>query len=267
MRRLRIITLVCFLLSAALLGTSTAYHAWKEDKTIPVIECPEEPLVLSVKDSGGDVLLRDVTAWDEKDGDLTAKLLVEGIDRTSDGAITVTYVAADSDRHVTSKSRELRYTDYTPPRFALTKDLRYSMGGSIRIKDRMTATDVVDGDLSDRIKVNSNELSPYYEGTYPVTFEVTNSLGDTSSITMDVVVRNFAAGEPRINLSQYLVYRKAADSFDPRAYLVSVMGGSVDSVSVQMPEGGLTTGVSRVTYSCVGQNGTVGSTVLYVVTE
>ena len=141
------------------------------------------------------------------------------------------------------------------------------MGSSIRIKDRLTAADVVDGDLSDRIKVNSNDLSPYYEGTYPVTFEVTNSLGDTSSITMDVVVRNYAAGEPRISLTEYLVYREAGTPFDPRAYLDSVSGGAVGDVSIQLPEGGLSTGVSRVTYSCVGQNGTVGSTVLYVVTE
>ena len=55
--------------------------------------------------------------------------------------------------------------------------------------------------------------------------------------------------------------------FDPRAYLDSVSGGAVGDVSIQLPEGGLSTGVSRVTYSCVGQNGTVGSTVLYVVTE
>ena len=267
MKRLRIITLVCFLLSAAALGASTAYQVWSEDKTIPVIDCPETPLVLSVKDSGEEALLQDVTAYDEKDGDLTDKLLLEGIDRSAEGDITVTYVVADSDHHVVSRSRTLQYTDYAPPRFALSKDLRYSMGSSIRIKDRLTAADVVDGDLSDRIKVNSNDLSPYYEGTYPVTFEVTNSLGDTSSITMDVVVRNYAAGEPRISLTEYLVYREAGTPFDPRAYLDSVSGGAVGDVSIQLPEGGLSTGVSRVTYSCVGQNGTVGSTVLYVVTE
>ena len=267
MKRLRIITLVCFLLSAAALGASTAYQVWSEDDTIPVIDCPETPLVLSVKDSGADALLRDVTAYDEKDGDLTEHLMLEGIDRSAGGDITVTYVVADSDHHVVSRSRTLQYTDYTPPRFALSKELRYPMGGSVRIKDRMTATDAVDGDLSDRSKVNSNDLTPYYEGTYPVTFEVTNSLGDTSSLTMDVVVRNYAAGEPRINLTEYLVYRKAGEPFDARAYLESVSGGAEEDVAIHLPEGGLVPGVSQVTYSCAGQNGTVGTAVLYVVTE
>lgn len=265
MRRLRIITLICFILSAAALGASTAYRIWKTDDTVPVITCPDAPLVLSVKDSGTEALVRDVTAWDEKDGDLTADVMVEGIQRDADGTLTVTYVVADGDHHVTSRQRSVQYTDYTPPRFSLTQELRYSMGASVRIKDRMSAWDVIDGDLSDRIKVNSNDLSAYYEGTYPVTFEVTNSLGDTASITLDVVIRNYAAGEPRITLTKYLVYRAAGDPFDPMAYVESVTGGG--AVSAQMPEGGLQPGVSRVTYTAVGTGGAVGSTVLYVVTE
>ena len=267
MKRLRIFTLICLLLSAAALGASTAYQLRNEDKTIPVIDCPETPLVLSVKDSGSEALLRDVTAYDEKDGDLTDRLLLEGIDRAAGGDIEVTYVVVDSDHHVARRSRTLQYTDYRPPRFALSKELRYSMGSNVRIKDRLTASDMVDGDLSDRIKVNSNDLSPYYEGTYPVTFEVTNSLGDTATLTMDVVVRNYAAGEPHINLTQYLVYRKTGERFDALAYLDSVNGGEVENVSVQMPEGGLSAGVSKVTYSCVGTSGVIGSAVLYVVTE
>ena len=126
---------------------------------------------------------------------------------------------------------------------------RSAVANALRLLDlpEAIAEHVVDGDLSDRIKVNSNDLSPYYEGTYPVTFEVTNSLGDTASLTMDVVVRNYAAGEPRITLTQYLVYRKAGERFDARAYLDSVSGGAVEDVAIQMPEGGLSAGVSQVT--------------------
>ena len=118
MRKLRIITLVCFLLSAAALGASTAYQVWSEDKTIPVIDCPEEPLVLSVKDSGTEVLMRDVTAYDEKDGDLTDQLLLEGIDRAADGDITVSELAARTDyscRHISRIFTE--YFGYSPKTF------------------------------------------------------------------------------------------------------------------------------------------------------
>ena len=267
MRRLRIITIVGLILSALLLTGVMYYQRETGDQSIPVIQCPDTPLVLSMTGEGREGLLADVTAYDEKDGDLTDRLLLQGVDKGKDGTAVATYAVADSDGHVVTRTREVRYTDYVPPRFALSKELRYAMGSSVRIKDRLTASDMVDGDLSDRIKVNSNDLSPYYEGTYPVTFEVTNSLGDTATLTMDVVVRNYAAGEPRITLTQYLVYRKAGERFDARAYLDSVSGGAVEDVAIQLPEGGLSAGVSQVTYSCVGQNGTVGSTVLYVVTE
>ena len=67
MRRLRIITLVCFLLSAAALGASTAYQAWSEDKTIPVIDCPETPLVLpstkKKKDLARELGVSRTTLW------------------------------------------------------------------------------------------------------------------------------------------------------------------------------------------------------------
>lgn len=265
MRRLRIITLVCFVLSAVLLAASTVYHNIRRDDTLPVIQCPEEPLVLSVED-GEEALLQNVTAYDEKDGDLTDGVLIQGVSKSGDAA-TVTYAVVDSDHHVAVKQRELRYTDYVPPRFALSKELRYSVGTQIRIKDRMTAGDMVDGDLSDRIRVTASSLTAYNPGTYPATFEVTNSMGDTSSVTLDIVVRNYESGEPQIRLSQYLIYRAAGEDFDPMAYLDSVSGGDESAVTAVLPEGGLTKGLCQVTYSCEGWSGVTGSTVLYVITE
>lgn len=267
MRRLRIITLVLLVASAVLLAASTAYQKWGEDQTIPVIRCPEEPLTLSVKDGGGTALLQGVTAWDEKDGDLTGALLIQDVKKQDGGSAVVTYAVVDADNHVATATREIRYTDYAPPRFALTKELRYSVGTTLRIKDRLTASDMIDGDLSDRIKVVSSSSSMSGEGTYPATFQVTNSLGDTASITLDIVVRNYGLGEPRIQLSQYLIYQKAGQTLDPWTYLESVSGGDREDVEIQMPENGLTKGVNQVIYTCGEQGGSQGSAVLYVVVE
>ena len=268
MKRLRIITLICLILSAALTVASTVSARLRQDDTLPEIRCPEEPLVIAMAEAEDDRLLRDVTAWDEKDGDLTGRVLVQSVEKTVGGSTaSVTYAVSDSDNHVATCTREVQYTDYQPPRFALSRELRYPVGSTVRVKDRLTAWDALDGDLSDRIRVISSNTNTAAQGSYPVTFEVTNSLGDTASLTMDVVVRNYAAGEPRITLTQYLVYRKAGERFDARVYLDSVSGGAVEDVAIQLPEDGLSAGVSQVTYSCVGQNGTVGSTVLYVVTE
>lgn len=269
MKKFRILILILFLLSAAGLGASTVYHTLNDDKTIPVIQCPQEPLVLSVGENNTEKLLEGVTAWDEKDGDLTGSILIQGTSGTISGSeTTITYAVVDSDDHVATASRVVQYSDYTPPRFGLEGELRYSVGNVIRVKDRLTAYDVVDGDISDRIKISSNtSMVTGMEGTYPMTFEVTNSLGDTASITLDVVVRNYAAGEPIIRLKQYLVYRTADQYFDAMSYVESVSGGQAEEVSVTYPPGGLTDGLCQVTYTCTGPSGIQGSATLYVVTE
>ena len=152
MKKFRILILILFLLSAAGLGASTVYHALNDDKTIPVIQCPQEPLVLSVGENSTEKLLEGVTAWDEKDGDLTGSILIQGTSGTISGSeTTITYAVVDSDDHVATASRVVQYSDYTPPRFGLEGELRYSVGNVIRVKDRLTAYDVVDGDISDRI--------------------------------------------------------------------------------------------------------------------
>ena len=267
MKRFRILTYVCLVLSACLLAVSTLYHQRTEDRSIPEIQCPDTVLTVSMEESGA-ALLQDVTAWDEKDGDLTDKVLLQGVDkRAGSSSATVTYAVADSDNHVVTATREIRYTDYQPPRFSLEKELRYSVGSPLRIKDRLTASDRIDGDLSDRIRVVSGSTNTYNEGTYPATFQVTNSLGDTASVTLDIVIRNYETGEPRIQLAEYLIYRAAGAPFDPMSYVESVSGGDLADVACELPQDGLVKGVNKVVYTCRGENGCEGTAVLYVIVE
>ena len=264
MKRLRIITIVGLVLSALLLTGVTLYQRETGDRSIPVIRCPDTPLVLSMTGEGREKLLANVTAYDEKDGDLTDRLLLQGVDKGTDGTAVASYAVADSDGHVVTCTREVRYTDYTPPRFSLSRELRYSVGAMVRVRDRLTAYDMLDGDISSRIKLLSGTTS-YDEGVYPVTFQVTNSLGDTASVTLEVVVRNYAAGEPRIELKEYLIYQKQGQRLDPMDYLKSVTGGDLESVTAALPEGGLQKGINAVRYTCPGS--TEGTAVLYVVCE
>ena len=174
MKKLKIFTLVLFLLTGSALAASEYYHYRAEDRTLPVLQCPDEPLVISVGENSREKLLEGVTAWDDKDGDLTERVLIQGIAKTVEGSeTTITYAVVDSDDHVAHRTRTVRYTDYAPPQFALSRELRYSVGAAVQIRDRLTATDLIDGDVSERIKVTSSGLSAYAEGTYPVTFLVT----------------------------------------------------------------------------------------------
>ena len=126
---------------------------------------------------------------------------------------------------------------------------------------------MIDGNINDRIRINTNNLSPYYAGLYPVTFEVTNSLGDHVSLTLEVEIRTIADNEPVITLDTYLVYMTAeeAKSFKPMKYIKEVIGAEKSAVYADKSR--LKEGVNRITYSCRNEIGVRGSVVLYVVVE
>ena len=267
MKRMRITLLALLALSLFLLCVSFGVRQLTEDHTLPVIACDQQELRVSAKD-GREALLQGVTANDDKDGDLTDSIVVEQVTGTGTaGKVTVTYAVADSDHHVASCSRTVIYTDYVPPRFSLSRPLIYDVGGSLQVRDRLGATDMIDGSLTDRIKINASSLSTSYAATFPITMEVTNSLGDTSVLTLDVVVRDSERGAPEIRLKQYLVYQKQGAEFDSTAYVGSVIGGETDNVTVSLPDGGLRRGVNQVTYSCTNSMGLTGTTTLYVIVE
>ena len=56
-------------------------------------------------------------------------------------------------------SRTVRYTDYEKPHFSLSQGLVYPVGGSVTLLDRLTATDVIDGDISDNIRVTTQNVT------------------------------------------------------------------------------------------------------------
>lgn len=259
--------IVLFLLSAVFMEATSLIRMVQEDKSVPVISVPKETLMLSIAQDSKEVLMQGVTAWDAKDGNLTDHICLQSISRLTGNQMEAVYAVCDSDDHVTTASRSFQYYDFAPPRFKLTAPLCYNVGSSIVVKDRLFAEDVMDGDLSDQIRVFTNGLTPYSEGVYPVTFEVTNSFGDTSSITLDIQVKAVTAGVPVIELSEYLVYTYLGDAFDPMAYLTSVENGRKSDVTVEMPVGGLSEGMNQVKFSCMGENGLEGTTVLYVMAE
>lgn len=270
MKRLRYAVLILLVTSALLLGVTTLINIIRKDNTLPHIEVPEETLVLSVEDHSGDAILSGLTAWDGKDGDLTSHIMMQNVTLQEEQKMKVTYAVVDSDNHVAEASRIVEYYDYISPRFSLKSPLCYTTSSTIRIKDRLKAEDMLDGDISDRVKVDAKNLVPQYEGVYPVSFEVTNSLGDTSSITLNVTIRPSVVGEPIIRLREYLIYINSEDEFKAKKYLLSVKEGDTDidaNVIVELPQDGFKKGVNEVTYRCMGTRGIEGSTVLFVVME
>ena len=64
MKKLKIFTLVLFLLTGSALAASEYYHYRAEDRTLPVLQCPDEPLVISVGENSREKLLDVVWGYD-----------------------------------------------------------------------------------------------------------------------------------------------------------------------------------------------------------
>lgn len=194
----------------------------RTDKKAPEIIFPEEPLQLSMADPE-DALLQGVTASDNRDGDVTASVIVERIQLTDgDGSILIKYAAFDRSGNVAKAERAARYTDYERPRFTLSGSLLIEEQSSLDLMDLVGASDPLDGNIRHRIRATSLDGGSIAGlGEHEVEFRVTNSLGDTVRMVLPVEV--YAAGtyQGYLELTDYLVYVKTGDTFDAGDYLSS----------------------------------------------
>lgn len=210
---------VLFVIVALLFCGMLVYENYMVDDIAPVILCEEESIRVSVTD-GDETLLEGVTASDNVDGDLTDQVMVKSVSPLI-GADTakVTYFVFDSSDNVATASRMVQYRDYERPHFALSEPLVYRVGSTVTLLDRLTAEDDIDGDISDSIRVTAQNLSVDYAGTYSVTVQVTNSLGDTAVLPLRVVMDSYGAVNKLVELTEYIVYLDEGDDFDPEDYI------------------------------------------------
>lgn len=80
-----------------------------DDKTAPQLMIPESPITY-VEGSPQSVLLIDVTAWDNRDGDLTENVRIYSIAVLENGKeALVTYAVYDEAANMTKKTRIVNY--------------------------------------------------------------------------------------------------------------------------------------------------------------
>ena len=202
------------------------------DHIAPEISFLSEEIEVSVGVTEAE-LLSGVTARDNRDGDATGSLLVEGIsDLEPDHTAEVTYAAFDKAGNVAKAKRTLRYIDYESPRFTLSAPLVFRSGTSFNVLNYIGAVDAIDGALDDRIKATlvSRDSSITAEGVHLVEFRVTNSMDDTVYLTVPVEVYPSNAYNAAVELSENLVYLEKGSRLDPNSYLkaLRVSGDLID---------------------------------------
>lgn len=227
---------------AAAVGVFGAYLLWIHnmlDTTGPVITFEQEVLEISVDDPQ-DALMRGVHAQDARDGDVTASLLVESVyGINEDNQVEVVYAAFDRAGNVSKQSRRVCYRDYESPRFELFASLSFPGGSNFDVLDYVGAKDVLEGDIRRRVRATliSNTKSIDLVGNHTVRFQVTNSLGDTVVTDLPVEVYDPEWYTASVRLTDYLLYLKKGDAFEPEKYLESfVVRGDEINVSRGIPE-------------------------------
>lgn len=244
------------------------------DSTVPVIQMDQEQIEVSVKDK--EALLKGVIAKDEKDGDITSKIVVESISKFVDKKehiCNVTYAVSNSAGHVAKASRKVKYIDYISPRFILKKPLCLETGSDTSVEDIIGAKDIIDGDISNKVKILSRGISTNTSGDNTVTAQVTNSLGDTVKLKATVIIKQDNNISPTIKLKKNIEYIKKNTEFDAKSFIKSVEdidGKSMDIGSVNIKSSSVKTnkvGCYTVEYSVVDHAGNEGTTYLTVMVE
>ena len=206
------------------------------DRLGPEILMDQESITVP-SSAGDEEILAGVTAVDRADGDVTSSLIVESLTPFIDkGRRNAYIVAIDSDNHVTRVSREIIYSDYRSPLFALTKPLRFPKGTD-SILTNITASDVLDGDLTDHIRISEEyRLTNNTPGEYPMVFTVTNSAGDISTLPATVTIYDPAetAAGPEVRLGTGLVNVPAGSGVDLFDYISQV---AIDGVTLRAVPG------------------------------
>ena len=235
MRYIKMILLTLFVVVGVLFGITTLRDAASGRSVGPKIQCDSELLEVSVSDDT-EALLAGVTASDAQDGDLTDKIRIQGVSKLiTDDTAKVSYIVFDSHGNAATVSRMLRYTDYSRPRFYVETPLVFSENETITILNRIRAEDVLDGDLTDSIRISALSATSDPD-IQSVAVQVTNSMGDTTRLDLPVIIHSGLVGRPEVELSDYLVYLDEGDSFKAEKYLVRVEtpDGTGDTDEVQI---------------------------------
>lgn len=147
----------------------------------------------------------NVTAIDAEDGNLTSqiKVIKNTVNTNKAGVYEVTYQVTDKGGATTTKTIKVTVKENKAPVIDAS-DKVITQNKEFNAKDKVTATDEEDGDLTSEIKVVTNTVNIKEIGTYKVVYEVTdkNNKKTTKEIKVEVVKDRL----PVINVTDQFIF-------------------------------------------------------------
>ena len=223
-RLLRGVSIAALALALALFIAAQVNERMNRDDTLPTITADSDTIEIPC-DYTQEQLLAGISASDAKDGDLTGQVLVGNFTRFIEpGVCDLNYVVFDSSEHMATLTRRVRFTDYHSPRFGLAEPLVFaeSTTNNTEVRALFSASDVLDGDLTDWITYVETDAAYNNPGDYTITMEVRNSFGDTVSYAFPIHIYERNTQDFDITLTEPLVYVEQGSGFDPLSYVESV---------------------------------------------
>lgn len=271
MRILRAVVSLAFVVTLAAFLFFYISNVSKADKTYPEIKIENEFIDVSLNADEKE-LMKGVTAFDEKDGDITDKIVIESVSKfMQKGVSLVTYSVCDADNHVATETRKINYKNYESPKFYMKESLVFSTTEHVVLTDYIGATDVIDGDISDSLIVTTDDYDSSKDGTYKIAVQAANSKGDTIYLNLPVVVKKDWTNNLHINLSDYLIYISQGKDIDFNKYVESTTNQANKKIKSNM---NIKTdfnkdkpGTYSVNYYANGSDGSTGHTILTVIVE
>ena len=277
MRKAKIGSILLLLISVIIFVGFKITIKMVQDTTPPVLSCASEVLEVSVSVTEEE-LLADVSAQDDKSGDVSDQLVIESMSEIAeDGTCTITYAAVDEKMNVGRVRRTLRYTDYQKPTFDLSQPLIFPVGSRINVFDSISAHSVMDGSLDEKIKYAlKTDLITTEVGEYPIEFRVKDSAGSQVYLTISIEIYDSKYSDLELQLSDYLVYLEKGSAFQPTAYFKgaqtahgadgNTLSVTADDLQIQSNVDTQTEGTYYADY-ILNYNGLQGKTRLIVVVE
>lgn len=128
------------------------------------------------------------TATDKEDGDLTNKIVVEGtVSINTPGKYTITYKVTDSFNQTTTKQIIIEVIKDLEP-VITASDITLKEGTTYNLLTGVSATDNEDGNITNKVTIQTNNVDFNTPGKYQVTYKVSDSCNHTVTKVINVTI-------------------------------------------------------------------------------
>ncbi|MGX5573041.1 immunoglobulin-like domain-containing protein [Bacillus toyonensis] len=237
-------------------------HVWVKRGEKPILRLPYR-VSINVGDKFDP--MTGVSAIDEKDGDITSKIKVDGnVDTSKPGTYEVTYTITNSKgltivRKQPVKVKETEGTKNEAPVLTVPFTTTLHVGEEFDPMAGVSATDKEDGNLTNKVKYKGN-VDTSKPGKYIVEYWVVDSKGVNATATRSVIVKEneeIPDMEPKLTAPTKTTIN-VGDKFDPMAGVSATDKEDGDITSKVTVDGSVDTskpGTYELTYTVLDSKG------------